>query len=124
MKVLVLNLPLPPPANNMFVNVAGKGRVRSGKYKRWSIAALKLAWLSKPQGGFPLFDGPFNVQISVPTKMRGDVDGRIKAIPDFLKKPAGIITDDKHMQGVSIARDAEIEPGFCRVFVYEAKEAA
>ncbi len=124
MKVLVLNLPLPPPANNMFENVPGKGRVRSRRYKRWSIAALNYAWLSKPQGGFPFFDGPFNVQITVPAKMRGDVDGRVKAIPDFLKKPAGIINDDRHMQGVSIARGAEIEPGFCRVFVFEAKEAA
>lgn len=124
MKVLVLNLPLPPSVNKLFANLPGRGRIRTREYKRWSIAALNYAWLSKPQGGFPLFDGPFNVQISVPSKMRGDVDGRIKAIPDFLKKPAGIITDDKHMQGVSIARDAEIEPGFCRVFVFEAKEAA
>lgn len=124
MKALVLNLPLPPSVNSLFRNVPGKGRVRTKHYKRWSIAALNFAWLSKPVGGFPLFDGPFNVQISVPLKMRGDVDGRIKAIPDFLKKPAGIITDDKHMQGVSIARDAEIEPGFCRVFLFDAKVPA
>lgn len=124
MKVLVLNLPLPPSVNALFANVPGRGRVRTREYKRWSIAALNYAWLSKPQGGFPHFEGAFDVQITVPLKMRGDVDNRIKPVLDWLKKPADIISDDVKAQKASIARSQDVEPGFCRVYVYETKGAA
>lgn len=124
MKVLVLNLPLPPSTNNLFVNVPKRGRVKSREYKRWSIAALNYAWLSKPQGGFPRFEGAFDIQITLPLKMRGDITNRIKAVEDWLKKPAGIVADDKHTHTATIARGSDVEPGFCRVFVYETKEAA
>lgn len=124
MKVLVLNLPLPPSTNKLYANVPGKGRVRTREYKRWSIAALNYSWLSKPQGGFPFFDGAFEMQITLPLKMRGDITNRIKAVEDWLKKPAGIVADDKHTHTATVARGSDVEPGFCRVFVFETKEAA
>lgn len=124
MKVLVLNLPLPPSVNALFANVPGRGRVRTKLYRAWSKTALDFAWLSKPQGGFPYFDGCFDVQITVPLKMRGDVDNRLKPILDWLKAPGEIIADDVRAQRAIIARGRDVEPGFCRVFVYETKEAA
>lgn len=124
MKSLKLILPLPPSVNALFANVRGKGRVRTTAYLRWANDAKASLWMQKPDGGFPFFDEPFDVQITVPLKMRGDVDGRIKAIPDFLKKPGGIVSDDKIMRGVSCARSEAVEPGHCHVFVYDAKVAA
>lgn len=124
MKVLVLNLPLPPSVNALFANVPGRGRVRTKLYRRWSKDALEYAWLSKPYGGFPRFDGAFDVQITVPLKMRGDVDNRLKPVLDWLKKPGAIIADDEKAFSATIARGEDIEPGFCRVYVYETKEAA
>lgn len=124
MKVLVLNLPLPPSTNKLYANVPGKGRVRTREYRRWSSAALSYSWLSKPQGGFPHFEGAFDIQITLPLKMRGDITNRIKAVEDWLKKPAGIVSDDKHTHRAVVARGSDVEPGFCRVFVYETKEAA
>lgn len=123
MKVLVLNLPLPPSTNKLYANVPGQGRVRTREYRRWSIAALNYSWLSKPQGGFPRFEGAFDIQITVALKMRGDIDNRIKPLLDFLAS-AGIIENDKHAHGASIARSADIRAGMCRVHVYETKEAA
>jgi Holliday junction resolvase RusA-like endonuclease len=123
MKCLVLNLPLPPSVNALFANVPGRGRVRTKVYRTWSKTALDFAWLSKPQGGFPRFDGAFDVQITVALKMRGDIDNRIKPLLDFLAS-AGIIENDKHAHGASIARSADIHAGMCRVHVYETKEAA
>lgn len=119
MKVLVLKLPLPPSVNALFANIPGRGRVRTKAYKRWAIAALNFAWGSKPQGGFPHFDGAFDVQISVPLKMRGDVDGRLKPVLDFLQSPLRVIAEDKHCQKATIARGEDVETGYCRVFVFE-----
>ena len=124
MKSLVLQIPLPPSVNALFANVPGKGRVRTKLYRAWSKAALDFAWCSKPQGGFPHFDGAFDVQIIVPLKMRGDVDNRLKPVLDWLKTPGGIIADDVKAQRATIARGRDVEPGFCRIFVYETKEAA
>jgi Holliday junction resolvase RusA-like endonuclease len=124
MKSLKLILPLPPSVNALFANVRGKGRVRTTAYLRWANHAQSSLWMQKPAGGFPLFDGPFNVQITVPLKARSDVDNLIKPIPDFLKTPGGIVRDDRHMQGVSIARSETVEPGHCHVFIFDAKDAA
>jgi hypothetical protein len=124
MNVLVLNLPLPPSVNALFANVPGKGRVRTKAYRRWSIAALNYAWLSKPQGGFPRFDGAFDIQITVPLKMRGDVDGRLKPVLDFLQSPLRVIAEDKHCQKATIARGEDVEPGFCRIYVFETPSPA
>ncbi len=122
MRAVTLVIPLPPSANALFANVPRKGRVRTAAYRRWSVAALSWMWTCKPVGGFPFFDGPFSVQIAVPLKMRGDVDNRVKPILDFLKKPAGLVDDDSKTFGATITRSDEVEPGFARVFVFDAPE--
>lgn len=118
-----LTLPLPPSVNAAYANAPGKGRVKTKAYRRWTAAALAELWQQKPAGGFPAFDGAFSVHIAVPLNMRGDIDNRIKAALDFLKKPACIISDDKHAVGASISRDEKVPAGFCRVVVFDGRAA-
>jgi Holliday junction resolvase len=94
-------LPLPPSANNMFVNVRGKGRVRSENYKSWSRTAGLLIRAQRPGR----FDVPVRVRIEVnhPRGLGFDIDNRIKAILDALVQ-YGLLIDDsaKWVRGVEI----------------------
>jgi Holliday junction resolvase RusA-like endonuclease len=97
---------LPPPsANNAFVNKRnGRGRFKSGEYKRWTAyacAAIKGRVPAKNRVG-----GKFYVAINLPLKMRGDIDNRIKGILDALVA-SGRIDDDKHMDELHVCRRAE-----------------
>ncbi len=124
MKTLTLVLPLPPGVNNLYVNVPRIGRRKSKGYRTWIKAATASLWTQKPAGGFPLFERDFSIVVAVPLTMRGDADGRLKAPIDFLKKPGGIISDDRHAQGASISRSADVAPGTCKITVYETPARA
>lgn len=123
MRHITLTLPLPPSVNAMFGNNSGpgRGRYKTKAYRDWIKAATASLWEQKPQGGFPFFAKDFAVQIAVPTAMRGDIDNRTKGALDFLKTPAGIISDDKHTQSAIISRSSDVPAGLCRVTVYEVK---
>jgi len=123
MKVVKLDLPLPISANRIWRTTKTGKTYLNPKYRDWRKAALASLWTQKPAGGFPFFSGAFDAQIAVALKMRGDIDNRVKPLLDFLAT-AGIIENDKHAHGASITRSADIAKGMCRVFVYEAKEAA
>jgi Holliday junction resolvase RusA-like endonuclease len=124
MKVVTLDLPLPPSVNRAYYNVAGAGRRKASCYRQWEKQALSSMWPQKPAGGFPFFATGFDVHIAVPLTMRGDIDNRMKLTLDFLKKPAGIISDDRHAQGATISRSEATPKGMCRVTVYETKPTA
>ncbi len=123
MKVVQLDLPLPVSANRIWRTTKTGRTYLNPEYKDWRKAALTILWAQKPAGGFPYFSGAFDAQITVALKMRGDIDNRIKPLLDFLAS-AGIIENDKHAHGASIARSADVRAGMCRVHVYETKEAA
>lgn len=120
MKVVTLDLPLPPSANVLWrTNKTGRTYLNP-KYRDWRKAALTSLWAQKPAGGFPFFDGQFEVQIVVALKMQGDIDNRIKPAIDFLAT-ANIIANDKFAQRATIARSSDIRGGMCRVFVFEGQ---
>lgn len=79
----------PPGVNSLYRNVAGRGRVKTGKYKAWIGCALKemLAQRVRP------VEPPVAIEIMLPAKMRGDLDGRSKGLIDLLVR-AEIIPDD------------------------------
>lgn len=116
-RTLALDIPIAPPLNGLYRNVFGKGRVKTVGYKRWIESCGSHFWRQKPAGGFPYFDGPFDIMILVPLKMRGDVDGRAKAVLDTLKKPWSIIADDSLAMSCAINRNPDIAPGMCRVIL-------
>jgi hypothetical protein len=98
--MITLKLPLPPSANNLFVNLPrGRGRAKSYAYKQWIDVA---GWDLKIQRPKPV-EGPYEAHIILP-KMRGDADGRIKPLLDLLVTHK-ITSDDKHCRKLTVERD-------------------
>lgn len=87
-----------PTANNLFINVRGKGRIKSGKYNIWTANSLKELLVQKAK---PV-PTPVAITIELPESLRGDLSNRIKAAEDLLVR-AGIIPDDskRHVRSVS-----------------------
>lgn len=84
-------MPIPPSVNECFRNLRGKGRVATKAYETWTAMALthlRLQHLPKTTGCVVVNMG-FEIKGD-----RADVDNRIKATLDVLKK-AGLIDDDR-----------------------------
>lgn len=124
MKVVTLDLPLPLSANVIWrVNRRTGKPYLNPRYTKWKREALNSMWPQKPPGGWHHFPGDFCIHMTLPIKLRPDQDNLWKGMLDFLQKPAGIIANDKHSQGSSQSRSADIPKGMCRVFVFEAPSA-
>lgn len=93
---------LPPPLNNMYFNVRGRGRVKSDRYRTWRSA---MGWEIKRQHNRIIkFTGPVYIVIACQEpKRKCDLDGRIKGILDLLVDMQ-IIPDDsqKYVRGINI----------------------
>lgn len=94
-----VSLPQPISTNNLFVNVRGKGRVRSQRYNTWRNAALWMLKAKKPKR----ITGPVEVDVFIPDAYRGDIDNGLKCLLDALVE-AGCIEDDKHIKSLSVKR--------------------
>ena len=100
---------LPPPisTNNLFSNVAGRGRVATADYKAWKLqAAQMLAAQRRPRFTVPVFISLMLGEIDVGNM---DSDNAAKAAIDSLKR-AEIIVDDSR-RWVRSSRSAWV-PGF------------
>lgn len=86
-----ISLPMPPSSNNMFVNVRGRGRVRSENYRKWSREAGWTLVAQRP----PKFKVPvkISVEINPPNGRAFDLDNRKKALLDLLVEHQ-VIPDD------------------------------
>lgn len=97
-----LSLPFPPGVNNLYPTSRTGHRFKSDDYKAWTAAAnVKLV---EQLGIRPeKVSGPFEVNIILMRRDRRktDLDGRIKALLDFLTQ-SGIIEDDSLAQRISI----------------------
>lgn len=95
---LILTLPYPPTANNLFIN-AGRRRVKSDEYKAWIALAEGVLMSQIPTlrraGIKTRFEGEFHYTLTVirPDRRRRDIDNLNKATLDFLKS-SGVIEDD------------------------------
>lgn len=87
------SVPMPPSANNVFLNVAGRGRVRSKAYRAW---AEEAGWMVKSRMNGMVTD-PISVRIELCPKNRRayDIDNRIKPSLDLLVA-CGVIPDDSN----------------------------
>lgn len=94
-------LPWPPSLNNMFLNVRGKGRVRSENYRKWLTEAGWLLKSQKPRR----FHEPVRIRVELnpPNARAFDLDNRNKALLDLLVEH-GVIIDDSNrwVRGVSV----------------------
>lgn len=91
-------LPFPPSVNNLFINVPGRGRIRSPKYRAWQSEA---GWRLRLQRALPI-KGPVTVEIVAirPDARRRDIDNLSKAICDLLVAN-NIIEDDRMVDRIA-----------------------
>ncbi len=88
---ITLTLPVPPSTNALFVNVPGKGRVPSVRYKQWRQDALATLW-TQPR---KFMGCPCAITLIVPDKGRRDLDNFAKPILDFLVQHNFIADDSR-----------------------------
>ena len=95
-----ISLPFPPPLNNLFANVAGKGRVKSDRYRQWANAAGWEIQSVRPKA----IPGPVAITILLgkPDRRRRDLDGMAKAVCDLLVDHR-VIEDDSLVQRLTLA---------------------
>jgi Holliday junction resolvase RusA-like endonuclease len=114
----LLTLPLPPSTNALFLNVPGRGRVRTPQYREWSETA---GWQIRTQLGSKKLPIPAPVAIEIRTglpKRPRDLGNLEKALTDCLVDYGVIGGDDnKHVTGLDLAWSAEIEPGMVQITV-------
>lgn len=93
-------LPFPPSVNGLYVNVRGRGRVKSRRYSEWILHANKAAHGQDVQANpyQPAFTGPVEITyiFGRPDKRVRDVESGIKAVSDFLTS-YGILKDDSQI---------------------------
>ena len=109
-----ISLPWPPSANSLFLNVRGKGRVRTENYRKW---ATEAGWLLKSQHTRK-FHEPVKVRVELnpPNARAFDLDNRNKALLDLLVEH-GVIIDDSNrwVRAVSVEQVSAGAP--CTVIV-------
>lgn len=117
MKSFSATLPFPPSVNNLFLNVARGGRVKTAKYRAWE----KEADAGKPAGIVRL-NGEVvaHYVLGRPDKRRRDVANCEKAVSDTLTR-WGVLEDDCQITDIRLrwGRPDEIKPGECRVELVE-----
>lgn len=119
MNAVSLTLPFPPSTNNLFVNVKGRGRVKSARYAQWCTEA---GWEAKRQRAGRV-EGPYALHITAcrPDARKRDLANLEKPISDALTA-AGIIEDDHLCQKLTMTWGARGKTVF--VSIISTKEAA
>jgi crossover junction endodeoxyribonuclease RusA len=116
----IIDLPFPPSTNGLFANVAGKGRIRSDRYRQWANAA---GWELKSQKPKKV-SGPVSIAIYVEEKRdrKRDIDNLAKGPLDLLVSHRIIDGDDiKTIRRVSLEWSKSVSG--CRVAIAPAEAA-
>lgn len=97
---LFLVLPYPPPLNNLYRNVPGKGRVKTDRAKQYADDVARVAIATQ---ALPPLAKAVSVTLDVyrPRK-RGDLDGTAKAILDAIQGIAWV--DDEQVVEIHMRR--------------------
>ena len=115
---IVLNLPIPPSTNNLFVSSRRGYRFKSRRYNAWLTEA---GWILKVQRAGRIA-GPVQVVIrATPKRRRRDADNLIKPLLDLLVSARVIEGDDwRVVRSVTAAWCDGIEHGLVRVEIRQA----
>lgn len=114
MTSITITLPVPPPLSRMFVNVPGRGRVKTRLYRQWRREA---GWTLKAQHPGRV-TGAYAVITRLPMSTRGDVDNRQKAVLDLLVEHK-VTPDDRHCRRTTIERAPGITEAVVTVVPWE-----
>ena len=118
--MIQLELPKPPTANNLFINLKHGGRAKSSDYKTWEhLAALDLGYHRAPT-----ITGRMKVEYLYgrhKDKRRRDILNLEKALTDFLVK-AQVIKDDCLIDDARLAWSDEVPEGRVRITIVELEE--
>lgn len=115
-----ITLPLPPSTNALFASV-GRRRIKTRQYRDW---LSRCATVVRTAEILPVRDW-YDLRVSVPIGIRGDIDNRVKAINDLIVS-VGLVADDKFQNSVFVTRDPHAQPGNCVINVarHEKQSAA
>lgn len=98
-----MTIPLPPSTNNLFVNKATGGRVKSKYYRDWH---RKAGWaLAAQRGKWPPVTGKWGLKIRLPHHYAPDIDNSAKAVIDLIVVMK-LAPDDKELLELHITKDA------------------
>lgn len=92
-----ITLPYPPSTNELYANVAGRGRIKSARYRTWRYAAGWELLSQRPDK----ITGAYELSIALNRARSGDLDNRVKAVSDLLVE-LRITPDDKQMEALSV----------------------
>jgi Holliday junction resolvase RusA-like endonuclease len=109
-------LPIAPSANDLTLNLAGKGRGKAASYCRWLTDA---GWALKEQH-VPKVKGTVSVTfwVAIPKRSR-DLDNLIKATLDLLQNN-NVIENDARVCEISAKWDRTVSTGRMRIRVRQA----
>lgn len=111
--MIEINLPMPPSTNGLWVNVPGRGRVRSRIYKKWATEAGWELQLQRPKK----IKGNYSLTILLSKLRRGsDVANREKALSDLLQTH-GIIENDSLLQDLHMKWDDQVKSGWVKLIL-------
>ena len=98
-EVISVHIPYPPTTNNLFFNKAGRGRIKTERYRTWLRAAGNELLVQRP----PKLAGKVAVSISLgrPDRRKRDLSNCIKPIEDLLVAH-GLIEDDSLVESLFI----------------------
>ena len=114
-----ISLSHPPATNNLYFNVAGRGRVRSDRYNQWLDES---AWQIAGQRPGRIA-GKFVAEITIhrPDNRRRDLDGLLKPLLDCCVKNR-IVSDDSLAEKITMQWASGGEG--CRLVLTRFNEAA
>ena len=117
--MLSFTLPVPPPANNAYINLKRGGRAKSKSHKAW-IKNADGFYMLQHLGRHPKIEVPFYCKMIFPHNMHGDLDGRIKLILDWLWK-RDLTCDDRYCSKLETERCPDTGESLVWVLVQPAE---
>lgn len=97
------HLPLPPSVNNLFINVRGRGRVKSKHYREWEREAI-IAMIASAHPTLPhKAKWELTATCVMPNWRKQDLDNKLKATVDFLSWRLGL--DDNLLVALALVKE-------------------
>lgn len=96
---VAFTLPTPPSVNELYKNLPGKGRVKSGAYDdfvRRGVTAIRNQRVASLSGYVIAIFGVERMSLSA------DIDNRLKSMLDTIVK-AGIVVDDRFITAIAVS---------------------